>query len=286
MRVVRIILSLLFLLAAVALGVLSYLAATRDTLKGASIALNKFLPGALIEAAPALDVKIQLTYMLIGAAVVVLLIAGIFWPPYRPRRLREPKKGKKGALGTQAEGATVSSVLDAIPASSGTAHNLPAAQADGLTGELDAADAQSQNELDEGELRELINMEQQSIDKDIASDIVKRSYPHLVPLIPMFYDEASLAAMARQIIAVLRFRVKLKDKSLSSYQFSQFEDRAYQTEEERILYRYSPKNAAALDDRQKGYIGKIFAQSSYRGVQQQLLAARDDWEHLSVKDLH
>ena len=284
MKIIRLIFSVLFILASVLAGVLTYLAYTHPELKNTVLnskdLLERYLPVLADQVAPLLPAKLALGEVLVGLTVVFLAIATLLWPPSGPK-----KPAKKRAP-------TSSSVLDAVPASGSAAKDLPPMQAAELEQEMDASDdpedgpePQAAGTLDEAVMRDLINKEQLSINRAIATEIINKSYPRLVPVIGNFHDEESLVTLARQIIAILRIRVKLKDKTMSSYQFSQFEDKAYKMEEEKVFHRYSPKDPVALKPEQRALVGHVFALNSYRAVQQQLLASRDDWEFLSVKDL-
>jgi len=292
MRIVRIVISLLLLLGTVGLGVVTFLVFNSEKLNSAKLPLKNLVP-ALVEAVPALDFSPLLWHSLAGGSVALLLLAGIFWPPARLKSRKSPPKP------------AASSVLDAVPAS-GKTQDISPVQLEGLAQEMDSppgpadvdpdaapedlpegldSPAPAPAASDDARLRELINMEQLKLDRKAATRIIKESYPKLGHLVEYFYDEETVVTTARRVIAILRVRVKLNDPTMSSYQFSQFEDKVNQMEQEKLLYRYAPQDKSALNEQQRALLNKFFSVDSYRSVQQKLRAGREDWQHMSVEDL-
>jgi len=278
MRIVRIIFSLLILLGSVGLGVMTYVMFSSAKLKTATVNLGNLVPALS-------DVSLLLWHACAGGAVFLLVLAGILWPPSRPRAKKGPPKP------------VASAVLDAVPAS-GKSQDISPVQLEGLSKEMDgpssaaAADPgemdappEGREASDDARLRELINMEQLKLDRKAGAKIIKESYPKLGHLVEYFHDEETVVTTARRVIAILRVRVKLNDPTMSSYQFSQFEDKVNQMEQEKILYRYNPQDKNSLNEHQRALVNKFFSQDSYRSVQQKLRAGRDDWQHMSVEDL-
>jgi hypothetical protein len=85
------------------------------------------------------------------------------------------------------------------------------------------------------------------------------------------------------MIAIARNRLKLRDKTISPYQFSTFQNRVYQLEEETIGKQYTPADPDKVPADHKKDIGAIVDIKNWPRWQQELLAEKEEWKDISIK---
>ncbi len=291
MKIFRLILSLLVLFVGVAAAAYTVIMFQDPRLSTLVINVKRLVPAEIANFLPMMlmDVQVSAMWLLGGVAAFLITLAGLIWPPrvfgemQLKKRVRElERKNQKTDRGLKLDAAPT----DAPAAPATGKKKLPTFRAKQLQKGMDGQEGVATPEsVSTAVMRELINKEQQTIDRQIATEIIEKSYPGLSPIIPKFYDEQSLVSFSRQIIAILRIKAKLDDTNLSSYQFSQFQEKVYQMEEEKLLHQLEPVDSSVIPDDCKSMIGQIFDIKSYRQVQQDLRAGRDDWTARSVKDL-
>lgn len=287
MKIVRLILSLLFILAGVLVALLSFLTYSNPKVSKATVSLEKVVPG-VGDMAPILAEPVPLWGAWAGAAALMLLVAAWVWPKSLFKEMRMRKKIKKqaaagGVSPVAFEGSGLAAVapIPAAPSPSSPALSRQMDATPGAAAPRGLAVQQSASEADM--IQELVNKEQLNMTGEVARQIIERAYPQLAVIIPLFYNDDSMVTFSRQIIAVLRNKFKLQDKEMSSYQFAQFQEKVYQLEEDKLFYQYTPQDRSRLDQAQQASVGKIFDQRTYQTTQQHLRGSREDWVRLSLK---
>ena len=133
-------------------------------------------------------------------------------------------------------------------------------------------------------VKRLVNLEQKTITNDIARELVIEYYPELAELIYRIDDAKSLETFTRHIIGIARIRLKLSDKHLADDQFSNFQRRLFDAENDEVLKMYAPKDQGSMSEAQKPFYGKAVDERHWEKMQRTLRAEGDDWRGISVKN--
>ena len=133
-------------------------------------------------------------------------------------------------------------------------------------------------------MKRLVNLEQKTITEDIARELVIEYYPDLAEIIYRIDDTKSLETFTRHIIGIARIRLKLSDKHLADDQFSIFQRRLFDAEDEEVLKMYAPADQEKMSDVQKPFYGKAVDERHWEKLQRTLRAEGEDWSGISVKN--
>ena len=147
-------------------------------------------------------------------------------------------------------------------------------------GTMSAEEAQSSAD----EMSRLIQWEQITLDDEKIDIVVGTMYPEISEWKDRFHGGA-LRDMAIRMIAIARNELKLRDKGISPYQFSSFQNRVYQLEEEVVAKLFAPSDPSQLRraaDRDRA--GMVVDMKTWRVWQQQMLVGKEEWKDISIKN--
>ena len=282
MRTVRIILAAGFLLGAIALTVVTW------AMFSSSPKNPLFLVG---------DIEIA-HWMATGVLTLILLAASLkAFPGRGQKRMPAAAPARTGIKAAAAAAARTD--VQAAPAPEPGSAPPPAADA-GKPSEQQAPAAEqkkqapaAKHDLDDDEgmslelkekMKRLVNLEQKTITEDIARELVIEYYPDLAEIIYRIDDTRSLETFTRHIIGIARIRLKLSDKHLADDQFSIFQRRLFDAEDEEVLKMYAPADQEKMSDVQKPFYGKAVDERHWERLQRTLRAEGEDWSGISVKN--
>lgn len=283
MRFLRIILSIPALLAAVAAGGWSgyvvYVLSQKDAGIGDAFKISIKLP---FEAPGVETVPL---WSLPAAAVVLLVVAIVLWPP------KGTKKGKKKEDTSQADAKKALKMQaqkssGPAPAAEAAVDPAVAAEAEAQI-EADAADVSTYARLEDPEaMARLVAIDQGEMSHEVVSNLIKEYFPELASLAGKVRpdDNRTLDTLGRHIIGIARNMLKMTDKELSDNQFAIFQERNFKAEAEEILRMYQPDDVTLLSDEQRGFVGTVVDNRSWETVQRTVRGQRTDWKAISLSN--
>ena len=289
MRTVRTILAAILLLGSIGLGGVT-LALFTSPLKTPLFALGNFEIAHWMATA-------VLGLIFLAGAIKTFTGSGKSTPVRKaapaPAKAARPAAAKK----TENDPAPLPPLKAADPEASPSAPATDASPAVAATGVETATDdteqmqAPDDDDDEEGmsleikeKVKRLVNLEQKTITNDIARELVIEYYPELAELIYRIDDPKSLETFTRHIIGIARIRLKLSDKHLADDQFSNFQRRLFDAENDEVLKMYAPKDQGSMSEAQKPFYGKAVDERHWEKMQRTLRAEGDDWRGISVKN--
>ncbi|MCY4325251.1 MAG: hypothetical protein OXC81_04435 [Betaproteobacteria bacterium] len=199
-----------------------------------------------------------------------------------PAKAARPAAAKKTETEAAPEASPSPAGADAAPAAEATSTKPMVSPEEQTQGPDDDDDGMSL-EIKQ-KVKRLVNLEQKTITNDIARELVIEYYPELAELIYRIDDPKSLETFTRHIIGIARIRLKLSDKHLADDQFSNFQRRLFDAENDEVLKMYAPKDQGSMSEAQKPFYGKAVDERHWEKMQRTLRAEGDDWRGISVKN--
>ena len=295
MRTLRTILAVAFLIGTVALAVLTWATFTNQSksallIVGSTEITHWMLMATLMVISLVLAVtafpgrsKRPMPAERPGAAKTRAKAAAGPRPQAKPAARPQPQAAPAAASAGSSDQAAIPAAADSAPAADDEDSGGGVAEEEQLSAVEEEDEEGMSLEIKE-RMKKLVNLEQKTITNDVARELVIEYYPELAELIYRIDDPKSLETFTRHIISIARVRLKLSDKHLADDQFSIFQRRLFDIENEEILMMYAPANPAKMNEVQKPFYGKAVDQRHWEKLQRALRAEGDDWSGLSVKN--
>ena len=130
----------------------------------------------------------------------------------------------------------------------------------------------------------LVVIGQQKFTRDTLKQILTEFYPELVTLadhIPATC-ESTVESLGKHVVSIARARIKLLDKQLANDQFSIFQEKAFELEQQFLLRMYKPSAIDNLSDIQAQNFGALVDKRDWESLQRTVLGNRTDWQEISI----